>query len=237
MSFIESNLESVRNRVREAEKRAGKEPGGVTLVAVSKTKPVTMLREAYDLGVRDFGENRVQELLAKREELPPDIRWHLIGHLQTNKVKQVVGKVFMIHSVDSLKLAEELSRESVKQKVETRILMEVNIAGEESKFGITPQKAPELAGEMAKLPGLRLEGLMCVPPYVEFAEDNRTFFCDLHNILVDIRKYYVYNKQVAFMENFRYLSMGMSGDFEVAIEEGADFVRVGSSIFGERESR
>ena len=232
---VKENLEAVRDRIRRACERSGRSADSVTLVAVSKTKPVELMMEAYDAGVRDFGENKVQEMLSKMEAMPGDIRWHLIGHLQTNKVKQVVGKAHMIHSVDSVKLAEMISKESVKQGIITRILMEINIAKEESKFGIKPEDAPETALAIARLPGLELRGLMCVPPYVDVSEKNRTFFCDLHNILVDIKEKTVHNIEGFGLTGFTELSMGMSGDFETAVEEGADYVRVGSSIFGERD--
>ena len=234
LSEIKTNLENVRRRMKEACERAGRDPESVTLIAVSKTKPVEMIQAAYDLGVRDFGENRVQELLPKIEALPSDIRWHLIGHLQTNKVRQVIGKTYMIHSVDTLKLAEVISKESVKAGVLTRILLEVNIAGEESKFGVRPEETPKLAMQACELPGISLEGLMCVPPVAEVPEDNLKYFSDLHKISVDIKNNSFYNKQAFSNNGFRYLSMGMSGDFETAIEAGADYIRVGSSIFGMR---
>jgi len=195
---------------------------------VSKTKPVPMLEEIYAMGVRDFGENKVQELVDKAGQLPGDIRWHMIGHLQRNKVKYIVDKVYMIHSVDSLRLAEEISREAVKQGVTVNILIEVNAAGEESKFGISPEDTPELVREIACLPGLKVRGLMTIAPFVENAEDNRIFFSALKKLCVDIT-----NKNI---DNVRmdYISMGMTGDYEVAIEEGATFIRVGTGIFGER---
>ena len=185
MSKVRENLESVRERIRRACERAGRKEEEVVLVAVSKTKPVEQLMEAYEQGVRDFGENRVQEMLAKREVMPKDIRWHLIGHLQTNKVKQAVEAAYMIHSVDSLKLAEAISKASAQQGITTRLLLEVNIAAEESKFGITPGEAGALVEKVEELPGLSPEGLMCVPPYVDVAEKNRPFFSDLHNLLVE----------------------------------------------------
>ena len=208
--------------------RAGRAESDVTLIAVSKTKPVPMLEEIYAMGVRDFGENKVQELVDKAGQLPGDIRWHMIGHLQRNKVKYIVDKVYMIHSVDSLRLAEEISREAVKQGVTVNILIEVNAAGEESKFGISPEDTPELVREIACLPGLKVRGLMTIAPFVENAEDNRIFFSALKKLCVDIT-----NKNI---DNVRmdYISMGMTGDYEVAIEEGATFIRVGTGIFGER---
>ncbi len=234
---VKANLENVQKRIREACIRAGRDENTVTLIAVSKTKPCELIMEAYEAGVRDFGENRVQELLEKEAKLPKDIRWHLIGHLQTNKVKQAVGKAYMIHSVDSYKLAEMISKESVKQGIITQILLEVNIAGEETKFGIAPENTLKTASEICSLPGIKLKGVMCVLPYVEVSEKNRTFFCDLHNIIVDIKGKSVDNIEGSFLRDCKLLSMGMSGDFETAIEEGADFVRVGSSIFGERDYR
>lgn len=187
-----------------------------------------MLEEVYSLGIRDFGENKVQELVDKAEQLPDDIRWHMIGHLQRNKVKYIVDKVYMIHSVDSLRLAEEISKEAVKRGIIVNILIEVNVAGEESKFGVTPEDTPGLVQEISHLPGILVRGLMTIAPFVENAEDNRIFFSALKKLYVDIT-----NKNI---DNVRmdYLSMGMTGDYEVAIEEGASFVRVGTGIFGER---
>ena len=214
--------------MKEACRRSGRAESDVTLIAVSKTKPLPMLEEVYSLGIRDFGENKVQELVDKAEQLPDDIRWHMIGHLQRNKVKYIVDKVYMIHSVDSLRLAEEISKEAVKRGIIVNILIEVNVAGEESKFGVTPEDTPGLVQEISHLPGILVRGLMTIAPFVENAEDNRIFFSALKKLYVDIT-----NKNI---DNVRmdYLSMGMTGDYEVAIEEGASFVRVGTGIFGER---
>ena len=203
-------------------------PDNVTLIAVSKTKPVEMLREAYDAGARDFGENKVQEIVDKYPQLPEDIRWHLIGHLQTNKVKYIVDKVCMIHSVDSLHLAEEISRQAVKHGVSVDILIEVNVAEEESKFGVSVSDAPALIEDIAKLPGIKVKGLMTVAPYTTDPEENRPVFSALRQLLVDIDSKSIDNVDMEC------LSMGMSGDYKVAIEEGATHVRVGTSIFGER---
>lgn len=203
-------------------------PDNVTLIAVSKTKPVNMLREAYDAGARDFGENKVQEIVDKYPQLPSDIRWHLIGHLQTNKVKYIVDKVCMIHSVDSLHLAEEISRQAVKHNVTVNILIEVNVAEEDSKFGVTVKDAPALVEEISKLPGIKIKGLMTVAPYTTEPEENRPVFSALRQLLVDIDSKNIDNVDMEC------LSMGMSGDYIVAIEEGATHVRVGTSIFGER---
>ena len=226
--MIKENLNRVQENIRNACARAGRKEDEVTLIAVSKTKPVSMLEEAYALGVRDFGENKVQELVDKAGQLPEDIRWHMIGHLQRNKVKYIIDKVYLIHSVDSLRLAEEISKEAVKHGVTANILIEVNVAGEESKFGVSPEDTPGLIEEISRLPAIQVRGLMTIAPFVENAEDNRIFFSALKKLYVDIT-----NKNI---DNVRmdYLSMGMTGDYEVAIEEGASFVRVGTGIFGER---
>ena len=226
--MLKENLYQVQENMKEACRRSGRAERDVTLIAVSKTKPLPMLEEVYSLGIRDFGENKVQELVDKAEQLPDDIRWHMIGHLQRNKVKYIVDKVYMIHSVDSLRLAEEISKEAVKRGIIVNILIEVNVAGEESKFGVTPEDTPGLVQEISHLPGILVRGLMTIAPFVENAEDNRIFFSALKKLYVDIT-----NKNI---DNVRmdYLSMGMTGDYEVAIEEGASFVRVGTGIFGER---
>ena len=226
--MLKENLYQVQENMKEACRRSGRAESDVTLIAVSKTKPLPMLEEVYSLGIRDFGENKVQELVDKAEQLPDDIRWHMIGHLQRNKVKYIVDKVYMIHSVDSLRLAEEISKEAVKRGIIVNILIEVNVAGEESKFGVTPEDTPGLVQEISHLPGILVRGLMTIAPFVENAEDNRIFFSALKKLYVDIT-----NKNI---DNVRmdYLSMGMTGDYDVAIEEGASFVRVGTGIFGER---
>ena len=226
--MLKENLYQVQENMKEACRRSGRAESDVTPIAVSKTKPLPMLEEVYSLGIRDFGENKVQELVDKAEQLPDDIRWHMIGHLQRNKVKYIVDKVYMIHSVDSLRLAEEISKEAVKRGIIVNILIEVNVAGEESKFGVTPEDTPGLVQEISHLPGILVRGLMTIAPFVENAEDNRIFFSALKKLYVDIT-----NKNI---DNVRmdYLSMGMTGDYEVAIEEGASFVRVGTGIFGER---
>lgn len=226
--MIRDNLKNVEENIISACDKSGRRRNDVKLIAVSKTKPVEMLREAYDLGCRDFGENKVQELIDKYSQLPGDIRWHMIGHLQRNKVKYIVDKVYLIHSVDSLRLAEEISREAVKKNVTVSILIEVNVAGEETKFGTTAQEAVSLVEEIAKLPNIKIKGLMTIAPYVENSEENRLYFAKLRQIYVDIIHKNIDN---VFMEE---LSMGMTGDYKVAIEEGATYVRVGTGIFGER---
>ena len=187
-----------------------------------------MLQEIYDENIRDFGENKVQELCSKMDQLPSDIRWHMIGHLQRNKVKYIVGKVELIHSVDTYRLAEEINIQAKKQNVIVPILVEVNIAHEESKFGISAEDAILLVEEISKLENIRIKGLMTIAPYVENPEDNRLYFRKIKQLSVDITNKNIDN---VFME---ILSMGMTGDYMVAIEEGATMVRVGTGIFGER---
>ncbi|MCR4596670.1 MAG: YggS family pyridoxal phosphate-dependent enzyme [Lachnospiraceae bacterium] len=225
---IADNIAHVRCVITESCKSAGRNPEDVTLIAVSKTKPVSMLKEAYDAGCRDFGENKVQEIMEKYDKLPGDIRWHMIGHLQTNKVKYIIDKVYMIHSVDSTKLADVISKEAVKHGVTMKILLEVNVAEEDSKFGTASDEACKLWDYAASLPGIEVCGLMTVAPYTDDPETNRQYFVVLRDLAVDIsRKRKDNNIGI-------YLSMGMTGDYAVAIEEGASFVRVGTGIFGER---
>ncbi|MBQ8007647.1 MAG: YggS family pyridoxal phosphate-dependent enzyme [Lachnospiraceae bacterium] len=227
--MVEKNISEVKKRISEAAKAAGRNENEVTLIAVSKTKPVEMIKEAYDTGIRDFGENKVQEIMEKYPLLPSDIRWHLIGHLQTNKVKYIIDKVCMIHSVDSLKLAEEISRQAVKHNVTVDILIEVNVAGEDTKFGVKPEDTIDLCRSISTLPGIRIRGLMTVAPFTSDPEENRPVFCALRQLFVDIDGKNIDNVCMDC------LSMGMSGDYTVAIEEGATFVRVGTSIFGQRD--
>ena len=227
--MIKEQLEEVRERVNAACLRAGRDPKSVTLIAVSKTKPAQAVQEAYEAGARDFGENKVQEILQKQPALPQDIRWHMIGHLQRNKVKYIVDKVYLIHSVDSLRLAEEISREAVKKQVEVNILIEVNVAQEESKFGTTVEETATLIREIATLPGIHIRGLMTIAPFVEDPEENRGYFQKLRQLAVDIG-----NKNIDNI-SMNILSMGMTGDYMVATQEGATIVRVGTGIFGERD--
>lgn len=226
--MIAQNIERVMGNIQSAMKKSSYHQE-VALIAVSKTKPVEMLQEAYAQGIRDFGENKVQELVQKYEELPKDIRWHMIGHLQRNKVKYIVDKVYLIHSVDSLRLAEEISKEAVKKGVNVNILIEMNIAGEDSKFGVSDtDSCMELVMQISQLPNIFIKGLMTVPPFTENAEENRVYFAKLRQIAVDITKKNIDNVSIEI------LSMGMSGDYQVAIEEGATYVRVGTDIFGMR---
>ena len=226
--MIAENLQKVRENIIKACERTGRDPGEITLLAVSKKKQCRDIMEAYDTGQRVFAENYVQELTEKMDELPDDIKWHMIGHLQRNKVKYVAGRVEMIHSVDSLRLAEEISSFSIKKGIVTEILAEVNVAAEENKFGFSPDEVKEFAVKASTLSGLRLTGLMTSAPIVTDPEENREIFKKLHNLCVDINKKSIDN---IIMKN---LSMGMTGDYVVAVEEGATHVRVGTAIFGTR---
>lgn len=227
--MIKENLDFVKSNIEKSVIASNRNPDDVTLIAVSKTKPVELIKEAYDTGIRDFGENKVQEIVDKYDKLPSDIRWHLIGHLQTNKVKYIIDKVYMIHSVDSYKLACEISRQAVKKNVIMPILIEVNIANEDSKFGVTAENTEDLISQVALLDNIVVRGLMTVAPNVEDPEQNRIHFCALKQLLVDINGKNIDNV------NMDCLSMGMSGDYCVAISEGSTFVRVGTSIFGQRQ--
>lgn len=227
--MIAENLAYVQGVMEDACKNAQRDLSEVTLISVSKTKPVSMLMEAYQAGSRDFGENKVQELVEKYEVMPKDVRWHMIGHLQRNKVKYIVDKVALIHSVDSLKLAEEISKEAFKKQVCVSILIEVNVAEEDSKFGVKTEQAEEVVRAISRLPGIKIMGLMTIAPYVENAEENRQYFAKLRQLAVDINSKNIDNV------NMNVLSMGMTGDYSVAIEEGATYVRVGTGIFGERQ--
>ena len=226
--MLAENIKTVEKNIKEACARANRSASDVTLIAVSKTKPVDMLCEVYDTGMREFGENYVQELVEKIDRLPKDIHWHMIGHLQRNKVKYIVGKVAMIHSVDSIRLAEAISKEAVKKDVTVDILIEVNVGMEENKFGITVESAYEDIKEMAKLPNIAIKGLMTSAPFVENSEDNRKYFRQLKQLSVDIQSKNIDNVDMGI------LSMGMTNDYIVAIEEGATIVRVGTAIFGAR---
>lgn len=226
--MIKENIKNVNEIIENACKRSNRELKEVTLISVSKTKPLPDLIEAYEAGSRDFGENKVQELVDKIPNMPADIRWHMIGHLQRNKVKYIVDKVYMIHSVDSFRLAEEISKEAQKKDVVVKILIEVNVACEESKFGITQEETLNLVKEISKLPNISIEGLMTIAPFVDEAEENRDYFRKLKQLSVDIASKNIDNV------NMSVLSMGMTGDYEVAIEEGATYVRVGTGIFGHR---
>lgn len=226
--MLKENLIQVEEKINAACQRSGRSRNEVTLIAVSKTKPIPMLAEIYEEGVRDFGENKVQEILEKHDVLPNDIKWHMIGHLQRNKVKAVIDKVSLIHSVDSFRLAEEINIQAKKINITVPILVQVNIAGEDTKFGITKEDAIALVEQIAELDNLRIQGLMTIAPLVNDPEDNRQYFRGIRQLSVDIRNKNIDNVCMDI------LSMGMTGDYEVAIEEGATMVRVGTGIFGAR---
>jgi len=225
---LRKNLNDVEERICKACMRAGRKREEVTLVAVSKTKPISMLEPIYQEGIREFGENKVQELCEKAESLNSDIHWHMIGHLQRNKVKQVIQKACLIHSVDSLRLAKQIEIEAEKQERQIPILIEVNIAKEETKFGVSPSETENLLREISVMPHIKVKGLMTSAPYVTNPEENRGYFKNLFQLYLDIRKKNIDNISMEI------LSMGMTNDYEVAIEEGATHIRVGTGIFGER---
>ena len=226
--MLADKLNLVKKNIEEACDTAGRSPQEVTLIAVSKTKPVEMLKEAYDAGARVFGENKVQEIVDKYDQMPSDVQWHMIGHLQRNKVKYIVDKVCLIHSVDSYRLAEEINIQAKKKNITVPILVEVNIAEESSKFGIHAEDAIALVEQIAQLENVRIKGLMTIAPFVENPEDNRQYFRNIRQLSVDIAAKNIDNVSMDI------LSMGMTNDYEVAIEEGATMVRVGTGIFGAR---
>jgi len=226
--MLKDQLNFVEEEIVKACNRSNRNRNEVTLIAVSKTKPVETLQEAYNLGVRVFGENKVQELVDKYDTLPNDIHWHMIGHLQRNKVKYIIDKVDYIHSLESVRLAEAIEKEAAKHNIIIRVLIEVNVAGEESKFGLTPEEVPAFVEEISKFPHLKVMGLMTIAPFVENPEENRPVFKALKKLSVDIAGKNIDNVSM------NVLSMGMTNDYQVAIEEGATMVRVGTGIFGER---
>lgn len=227
--MVIENLADVEANILSACARCGRDRSEVTLIAVSKTKPIELLLEAYDAGVREFGENKVQELCDKYDQLPEDIHWHMIGHLQRNKVKNIVDKAALIHSVDSYRLAEEINIHAKKRGIVVPILVEVNIADEKTKFGISKDDAMMLVQEISKLDGIHIRGLMTIAPMVDDPEENRLYFQQIKQLSVDIKKKTMDNVDMDV------LSMGMTGDYTVAIEEGATMVRVGTGIFGARD--
>ena len=226
--MLERNLNEVKETIKSTTEKIGKKEDEITLIAVSKTKPISMLKEIYELGIRDFGENKVQEILEKYPNLPVDIRWHMIGHLQRNKVKYIIDKVSLIHSVDSLRLAEEISKEAMKHDLVMPILIQVNIAKEETKFGLSFENVIEEIKKISILPNLQIKGLMTIAPFVENGEENRKYFKLIKQLSVDIMKENIDNVCMDI------ISMGMTGDYRTAIEEGSTMVRVGTAIFGER---
>ena len=226
---MKQKLEEIRKEIANAANKSGRSEEDITLIAVSKTYPVEAIQEAIGLGCYDFGENKVQELAQKIEDIKEDVRWHQIGHLQTNKVKYIVGKTALIHSVDSYKLAVEIDKQSNKNNCITNILVEVNVANEESKHGIMSSEVIEFVEQVSKLQNTRIMGLMTVAPFVNDPEENRPIFRKLYELSVDIQ-----NQKFDNVSS-EVLSMGMSNDYTVAIEEGATMVRIGTAIFGNRD--
>nr|WP_330423189.1 YggS family pyridoxal phosphate-dependent enzyme [Blautia sp. OF03-15BH] len=228
MSMLLDNLNDVEKRIQAACDRSGRKREEVLLVAVSKTKPVEMIEEIMAAGIVEFGENKPQELRDKYEVLPKNLHFHMIGHLQTNKIKYVIDRAVLIHSIDSIRLAEAVNAEAKKHDRIMPVLVEVNVAQEESKSGFLVEETEKAIREIAKLSNIRVEGLMTIAPFVENAEENRQYFVKLRKLSVDIAAKNIDNVTM------HHLSMGMTGDYEVAIEEGATMVRVGTGIFGER---
>ena len=224
---VAENIKNVRERMNAACLRAGRDPKEVTLISVSKTKPVSMLMEAYEAGERDYGENKVQEITEKRPQIPEDAKFHMIGHLQRNKVKQVVGKVALIQSVGSIPLLEAVEKEAEKQDIVQDILLEVNIGGEEAKSGFAPAQLEDAARAAQAMSHVRVRGLMTIPPADSDRDTNIRYFQEVRALYVDINEKLFHNE-------LKCLSMGMSGDFEDAIRNGATMVRVGTAIFGAR---
>ena len=226
--IIRENYEKILSRVREAAARSGREPGEIKVIAVSKTVTADRVKAAFDAGLTDFGENRVQELCDKTDILDIGCNWHLIGHLQTNKVKYIADRVSMIHSLDSLELADEIRKRAQKAGRRMDVLIQVNVAGEESKFGIKPEETLEFVKAVGKMENIKVKGLMTIAPMAENPENIRWVFANLRKLLIDIRKENIDNIDMD------YLSLGMSNDFEVAIEEGSNMVRIGTALFGKR---
>ena len=227
--MVAENYRMVDKKVQEACARAGRDRNEVTLIAVSKTKPVAMIQEAMAAGANVFGENKVQEIADKYDQMPSDVKWHMIGHLQRNKVKYIIDKVAMIHSVDSLRLAETIEKEAAKKDICMPILIEVNVAEEESKFGLKVEEVLPLIEEISSYSHIQVKGLMTIAPFVANPEENRDVFRKLKKLSVDIAAKNINNI------NMSVLSMGMTNDYQVAVEEGSTMVRVGTGIFGERD--
>ncbi len=222
-------IKQIQHQIEEAKQKSPKPEADVTLIAVSKTYPIEAIEEAYVNGIRDFGENKVQELTMKIEQTSLDINWHFIGHLQTNKVKYIVDKVVLIHSVDSIKLIDEIEKQAAKKQIVCKILLEINIANEESKFGFDLNEVDKVVKYIQQLHHVEVRGLMCVAPNVVDKEENRKLFQNIYKKFVDIQ---LQNLDNVYMD---ILSVGMSNDFTVAIEEGSSCVRIGTAIFGNRQ--
>ncbi|AEE91630.1 conserved protein of unknown function [Tepidanaerobacter acetatoxydans Re1] len=229
MSLLEENIANIKSRIKFAAERAGRNPENIDIVAVTKTIPPEIIQKAVDSGLVLLGENRVQEARDKKELVNGNVQWHLIGHLQRNKVKMALGLFSMIQSIDSLPLAEEIQKraEQIQQTVD--VLVQVNIGREKTKYGVDPDNTKSFIEKIALFPNLRVRGLMAIAPFKQNPEDVRPYFRQLREIFKNIKQTHIDNV------NMEYLSMGMSNDFEVAVEEGANMVRIGTGIFGVRE--
>ena len=225
MGNIAANIKGIIHKIKLAAERVGRKEESVKLVAVTKTVDVSKIKEAMAAGIKIIGENRVQEAREKFKDIGKEVEWHLIGHLQTNKVKYIFDIFSLIHSVDSLPLSEEIQRRAENKGLETDILIEVNLSGEKTKFGILPEKAINFVKDISRFKNINIMGLMTIPPFSESPEDSRKYFKMLRMLRDDIQREGIEMKE---------LSMGMSNDFEVAVEEGATMVRIGTAIFGER---
>ena len=225
---LKNNLKTIEENIARAAQKSGRSPEDITLVGVTKTVPIERIREAFSLEITHFGENRVQEFLPKYESFK-DPTWHMIGHLQTNKVKSIIDKVALIHSVDNLRLAEEIDKRAKQLNINVDILIEINIAQEDTKHGVSPENTSILIEQICNLSNIRTSGLMCIAPYVECSELNRVYFEKMHRLFIDIKSRCLHNVDM------RFLSMGMTGDYGVAIEEGANIIRVGTGLFGFKE--
>ncbi len=227
--MITDNYNEVKKKVEEAAIRAGRDPRDITLIAVSKTKPLEDIETLIRIGVKEFGENKPQELKSKYDTVSVPVHFHQIGHLQTNKVKYVIDRAVLIHSVDSMHLAEQIQKEAEKRDITAQVLIEVNAAEEDTKDGVTIAETPELVRQISQLPNVKIRGLMTIAPFVDDPEKNRPIFRAMHELLLDIKSQRIDNVDMSV------LSMGMTNDYEVAIEEGATMVRVGTAIFGARD--
>ncbi|MDS1029602.1 YggS family pyridoxal phosphate-dependent enzyme [Bacillota bacterium LX-D] len=231
MTQISANIQLIREKVNAAAKKAGRNPDDIKIIAVTKTVEAAQINEALKCGITAIGENRVQEILRKYDDVEGNVQWHLIGHLQTNKVKYIVNLVDMIHSLDKIELAQEISKRALQNHKEIPVLVQVNISEEESKFGLKAEETESFIQEAAGYPGLKIMGLMTIAPYEEESEQTRPVFRELKEL-----SQFIAGKNIPGVE-MRYLSMGMTNDFEIAIEEGANLIRVGTAIFGARSYR
>lgn len=229
LDYIRKNIENIKDRMQKAAAKSGRNPDDIKLLAVTKTVGTDKIQEAIEQGILDLGENRVQELSKKYDIIDSKYNWHLIGHLQTNKVKYIVDKVAMIHSVDRVELAEEIQKRAAQIGKTVDVLIQVNVSGEESKFGIAPEHTKDMVRNISGMKNIKVKGLMTIAPYVEDPEEIRFVFKELKKIFIDIQQENIDNIDMSF------LSMGMSNDFEIAIEEGANIIRIGTLLFGKRQ--